>query len=62
MPAQALPSRPQTVEKRVAVSLAERPVFALQDREAIMQVQTSALAIGGRLDDAAQAVPVAGQA
>ena len=62
MPLHALLSRPQTVLKRVAVSLPDRPSLATQEREETMQLQSSELAIGGRLLDAAQAVPVAGQA
>lgn len=62
MPSQAFSSRPQTVEKRSEVSLEDRPVSAMQERDATMQEQSSASAMGGRFSDAAQAVPVAGQA
>lgn len=62
IPRQALESRPQTVEKRVAVWLLVSPELATQPREETMQVQTSELAMGGRLEDAAQAVPEVGQA
>lgn len=62
MPLQALESRPQTVLKRVAVSLPLNPLFTTQLREETIQLQRSELAIGGRALAAAQAVPVAGQA
>lgn len=62
IPLQALLSRPQTVLKRVAVWFPDRPELAWQESEDIMQEQTSELAIGGRLLEAAQAVPVAGHA
>lgn len=62
IPAQALLSRPQTLLKRLAVSLPDRPVLAIHESEDTMQLHNSELAIGGRLLDAAQAVPVAGQA
>ena len=48
--------------KRFAVSLPDSPVLATHEREETMQLHVSALAIGGRLLDAAHAVPVAGQA
>lgn len=62
IPAQALLSRPQTVLKRLAVSLPDRPVLATHESEETIQLHNSELAIGGRLLDAAHAVPVAGQA
>lgn len=62
MPLQALLSRPQTELKSCAVSLPDNPVLATHEREDNMQLHTSELAIGGRLLDAAQAVPVGGQA
>ena len=62
IPAHALLSSPQTVLKREAVSLPDKPVLAIHEREDTMQLHNSELAIGGRLLDAAQAVPVAGQA
>jgi hypothetical protein len=62
IPLQALLSRPQTVLNSSAVSLPDKPVFATHDREDTIQLHNSAFAIGGRLLDAAQAVPVAGQA
>jgi len=62
IPLQALLSSPQTVLKRLADSLPDRPVLATHEREDTIQLHKSELAIGGRLLDAAQAVPVAGQA
>ena len=62
MPSQAALSSPQTVLKRLEVSLPDRPVSAIHERDDTMQLHNSALAIGGRLLEAAQAVPVAGQA
>ena len=62
IPSHAELSSPQTVLKRLAVSFPDRPVLATQAREDTMQLQVSELAIGGRLLDAAQAAPVAGQA
>jgi hypothetical protein len=62
IPAHAPLSRPQTVLKSSAVSLPERPLLATHERDETMQLHNSELAIGGRLLDAAQAVPVAGQA
>lgn len=62
MPPQAAESSPHTVEKSVAVWLPVSPVLAWQESEDIMQVQSSALAMGGRAEAAAQAVPVAGHA
>jgi len=59
---QALLSRPQTVENNEAVVLLDKPVAATQEREDTMQLQRSALAMGGRALAAAQAAPVAGQA
>jgi hypothetical protein len=62
MPLQALLSSPQTEENNVAVALSDKPVFATHESEETMQLQTSALAIGGRALAAAQSAPVAGQA
>ena len=50
------------MENKEAVVLSDKPVSATQESEVTMQVQTSALAIGGRALAAAQSAPVAGQA
>lgn len=62
MPSHALLSRPQTVLKRLAVSLPLRSLLAMQDREATMQLQRSALTTGGSFSEAAQSGPAVGQA
>ena len=50
------------MENKEAVVLSDKPVSATQESEVTMQVQTSALAIGGRALAAAQLAPVAGHA
>ena len=61
IPLQEVSSKPQTVLKRSAVLFPESPVFATQDSDETMQLQRSALAIGGRASEAAQSVPTVGQ-
>ena len=62
MPSQAELERPHTVLNILAVSLPDSEEEATQLREVIMQSQRSALAMGGRSEDADQSVPTVGQA